>query len=260
MIRQFQLAVFGAATLALGLSACASVAGPPSDIENACSIRQERSDWYKGARAAAKKWKAPTPVILAIIWRESKYQAQAQTPQKYALGIVPWGRQSTAYGFAQAINGTWASYQKDQNAHSADRENFDDAADFVGWYIDLSRKRLGLSPQDARRQYLAYHEGHGGYRRGKWREKAFLVKASNQVEAMAIRYDSQLLNCDPAYAKERGLAETPLPKRPPFGLMEVAAVLPALKPSASKSSPKIIPASFKTMPTPKPLLNIPAEL
>jgi len=256
MIRQFQLAVFGAATLALGLSACASVAGLPSDIENACSIRQERSDWYKGARAAAKKWKAPTPVILAIIWRESKYQAQAQTPQKYALGIVPWGRQSTAYGFAQAINGTWASYQKDQNAHSADRENFDDAADFVGWYMDLTRKRLGIASHNARHQYLAYHEGHGGYRKGKWRDKAFLVKASSQVESMARRYDAQLTNCDPVYAKERGLAETPLPKRPPFALTEVAAVLPALKPR----TPKIIPASFRTMPVPKPLLDIPAEL
>jgi len=161
-------------------------------------------------------------VILAIIWRESKYHAEARTPQKYALGVIPWGRQSTAYGFAQAIDGTWASYQKNQDAHSADRNDFDDAADFVGWYMDLTRTRLNISPTDARRQYLAYHEGHGGYRKGKWREKAFLVKASHQVEAMARRYDAQLLNCDPVYAKERGF--------------------------------------FRSMPKLKPALNIPAEL
>ncbi len=259
MTIQLQPILFAAATLALGLTACASVAGPPSDIENACSIRQERSDWYKGAREASKKWKAPTPVILAIIWRESKYHAEARTPQKYALGVIPWGRQSTAYGFAQAIDGTWASYQKNQDAHSADRNDFDDAADFVGWYMDLTRTRLNISPTDARRQYLAYHEGHGGYRKGKWREKAFLVKASHQVEAMARRYDAQLLNCDPVYAKERGLAKTPLPKRPPFALTEVAAVLPARKPS-EPSKPQIVPASFRSMPKLKPALNIPAEL
>lgn len=247
-------ALVGAAILASGLSACASVSGPPSDLRNACSIRHERSDWYEGARAAAKKWNVPTPVILAIIWRESRFHGEAQTPRKYALGFVPWGRQSSAYGFAQAIDGTWEWYQKDQNAYSADRTDFDDAADFIGWYVDRTRSKLGISQNDARRQYLAYHEGHGGYRRGKWRKKAFLVKASNQVADLAVVYDAQLRNCDPAYAKDQALAQTPLPKKPPFALTKVAGVVPPRKPSA----PKIVPASFR-VPETKPVF-IPSEL
>jgi len=121
MMRLFTSLPSHIAVIALGVTGCTGSAGPPSDIENACSIRHERGSWYAAARAASKKWNAPTPVILAIIWRESKFQSEAQTPQQYALGIVPWGRQSTAYGFAQAIDGTWGWYQEHQKVPGADR-------------------------------------------------------------------------------------------------------------------------------------------
>lgn len=246
--------VIGAAALALVLSSCASTVGPPSNTENACTIVTERSDWYEAARKSAKKWKAPTPVILAIIWRESSFRPDAQTPREYALGVVPWGRQSSAYGFAQAIDGTWAWYQEDHGGDGADRENFADAADFVGWYIDKTRKKLGVKSDDARQQYLAYHEGHGGFRTGKWRNKPFLVKASTQVSRMAARYDTQLRGCDAEYARERsrGLAKTPMPQRPPFALISVAGVSPVAKPS------QIIAASVRV--SPKPVLKVPEGL
>lgn len=241
-----------AVTLCAGLASCASTSGPPSNIENACSIVQERGDWYSAARRAAKKWKAPTPVILAIIWRESRFQSEAQTPREYALGVIPWGRQSSAYGFAQAIDGTWEWYQDEEGGSGADREDFADAADFVGWYMDKTRTKLGIRTQDARSQYLAYHEGHGGFRTGKWRKKAFLVKASSQVAQMASLYDSQLRGCDAEYAKERqfGVAQTPLPKRPPFALSKVSSVLPLPKPEADET--ELVPATARTRPVPKP--------
>ena len=240
---------FGAAALLLGLSACASSqVGPPSNTENACTIVTERSDWYEAARNSAKKWKAPTPVILAIIWRESSFRPDAQTPREYALGVVPWGRQSSAYGFAQAIDGTWEWYQDDHGGDDADRENFADAADFVGWYMNKTRKKLGVKTSDARQQYLAYHEGHGGFRTGKWRQKAFLVKASRQVARMAARYDAQLRGCDAEYARERsrGLAKTPMPQRPPFALSSVSGISPVAKPS------QVVPASARAVPKPRP--------
>jgi len=257
MIKVLNPPAFSAVALLLGLTACASSSGPPSDIGNACSIVQEREGWYQAARRAAKKWKAPTPVILAIIWRESQFQADARTPRKFALGVVPWGRQSSAYGFAQAIDGTWDWYRKDQNARSADRDDFGDAADFVGWYMDRTRKTLGISMQDARAQYLAYHEGHGGYRTGKWRQKAFLVRAAGQVERMTRVYDSQLLSCDQEYARDSalGLAKTPVPRRPPFSLTDVAGISPTQKPVTKK----IIPASARTIPIRKPII-VPPEL
>lgn len=239
-----------AASITLVLSACASKAGPPSDIRNACSIVQERASWYEAARRAAKKWKAPTPLILAIIWRESKFQPEAQTPREYALGVIPWGRQSSAYGFAQAIDGTWGWYQDDHGGSDADREDFADAADFVGWYMNKTRKKLGVAMHDARSQYLAYHEGHGGYRKGRWKEKPFLVKASSQVARMTALYDSQLRECDAQYARERqrGVANSPVPKRRPFAL-GVGTTLPSLKPAA----PGIVAASVREFTIPEGL-------
>ena len=248
-----------ALALLFSLVACSSSSDPPSDISNACSIVQERDGWYKAARRSAKKWKVPTPVILAIIWRESQFVSEARTPRKFALGVVPWGRQSSAYGFAQAIDGTWEWYQKDQNASSADRNDFGDAADFVGWYMDRTRKQLGIAPQDARNHYLAYHEGHGGYRTGKWRNKKFLVRASKQVEQISRVYDAQLRSCDADYARESGLgiAQTPVPRRPPFALTNVTGLSPIQKPETKKK--KIVPASARTVPIRKPVM-IPSEL
>lgn len=238
MTKPFSIALAAGAIL-VGLAACGGTAGPPRDIDNACSFMDERPDWYRAARDAAKKWKAPTPVILAIIWRESQFKSDAQTPRRYALGIVPWGRQSSAYGFAQAIDGTWEWYQRDQNAGSADRDDFADAADFVGWYMDKTLKKLDIPTRNARAQYLAYHEGHGGYRTGKWRKKKFLVRASQQVERMARLYDSQLRTCDAQYARESalGIASSPLPPRPPFALTDVGARLPPSKPTQSDMKP-----------------------
>jgi len=241
---------FTALALLLGLSACASSSAPPRDIDNACSFVEERPNWYRAARVAAKKWQAPTPVILAIIWRESQFKSDAQTPRRYALGVVPWGRQSSAYGFAQAIDGTWEWYQDDQDAHGADRDDFADAADFVGWYMDKTRRALDIPTRDAKAQYLAYHEGHGGYRTGKWRKKSFLVRASKQVERMTRLYDSQLRTCDARYARESalGIARSPIPASRPFALNQVKGRVPAGKPSKTE----MVPATSRSHPFPKP--------
>ena len=56
-------------------------------------------------------------------------------------------------------NGTNAA----QN-YGADRDDFGDTIDFIGWYNNVSNEQLGIDKQDAFRLYLAYHEGHGGYR------------------------------------------------------------------------------------------------
>ena len=78
------------------------------------------------------------------------------------LGIIPMGRQSSAYGYSQALDGTWEEYQKDQRRRGAKRDRIDDATDFMGWYMDETYERLGIPMSDARNQYLAYHEGRTG--------------------------------------------------------------------------------------------------
>lgn len=186
-------------------------AGPPSNVENACAIRAERESWYRAARKASQKWNAPTATILAIIWRESSFRPAVRPPKEYALGVVPWGRISSAYGFSQALDGTWDWYLRETGARNAERTSFADAADFVGWYMDKTRRTVGLPMSDAKGHYIAYHEGHGGFKSMRWQSKPGVVRAANQVARRSAIYDSQLRGCDPGYATEMALKSTPLP-------------------------------------------------
>src|SRR6056297_1941482 len=97
--------VLGAALglAALALAGCASDA-PPRDVENACAIFDERPHWRRAVAASEAKWGAPAHVQLAIIWQESRFRHDARPPRRYALGFIPAGRKSSAYGFPQAID------------------------------------------------------------------------------------------------------------------------------------------------------------
>lgn len=59
----------------------------------------------------------------------------------------------------------------------------------------MSHRLLGLSKWDGYRQYLAYHEGHGGYRRGTYRGKPWLMRVARKVDGRARRYHTQLSRC-----------------------------------------------------------------
>ncbi|MGB1581594.1 MAG: hypothetical protein ACPHER_08810, partial [Nevskiales bacterium] len=67
--------------------------------------------------------------------------------------------------------------------------------DFIAWYVDVSHKKLGISKWDAERNYLAYHEGHGGYQRGTYKRKGWLMKRARVVAATAKRYQNQIASC-----------------------------------------------------------------
>ena len=72
----------------------------------------------------------------------------------------------------------------------------EDALDFVGWYNNKSNKMLGISKWDAKRLYLAYHEGQGGYKRGTYRNKPELNRIANRVDSTARQYGAQLRRCE----------------------------------------------------------------
>ena len=132
---------------------------------------------------------------MAIIWRESSFRAAVRPPQRYAMGIVPLGRPSSALGFAQAIDGTWDWYRDETGNRSADRTEFDDAVDFVGWYLAKTERVNSVGRYDAFNHYLAYHEGHAGHRRGGWQQKEWLKRAASGVADQAARYRGQLSRC-----------------------------------------------------------------
>ncbi|MEM7505385.1 MAG: lytic transglycosylase [Pseudomonadota bacterium] len=186
------------ALLALVLGSCGSsrdYSGPPRAQDDICAIFAERPDWRDATVASSLKWGAPVEVQMAIIWRESSYRAEARPPKTYFAGVVPTGRVSSAYGYAQAIDGTWDWYRRDSGNSGGDRNDFDDASDFVGWYMSKTRRTNGIGMFDAFNQYLAYHEGHTGYKRGGWRSKTWLKNAATQVAQQAARYRGQLSRC-----------------------------------------------------------------
>ena len=167
----------------------------PRELDNACSIARERPQYFSAMKATERKWGVPVHVQMATIHQESKFIGDAKTPHTYVLGIIPIGRQSSAYGYSQALDGTWEEYQVEQRRRSARRDRISDATDFMGWYMDQSEKRLGISKHDARAHYLAYHEGRTGYARGSYNEKPWLLVVSQKVADRAELYRGQLAGC-----------------------------------------------------------------
>ena len=185
-----------AAILLLLLASCGGGnSSAPRNLDDACAILAQRPSYWKAMKKAERKWGIPVAVQMASIYQESKFVGNARTPYRFALGIIPMGRQSSAYGYSQALDGTWEEYQADEGGRGAKRNRITDATDFMGWYMHNSAERLGISKTDAEAQYLAYHEGRTGYVNQSYVDKPWLVEVAAEVGARAILYDSQLANC-----------------------------------------------------------------
>ncbi|MCX7558000.1 lytic transglycosylase [Sulfitobacter sp. F26204] len=167
----------------------------PRELDNACAILRERPQYLKAFRKVERKWGVPMHVMMATIHQESKFVADARTPFRYVAGVIPMGRQSSAFGYSQALDATWDEYRADQNRRSAKRDRINDATDFMGWYMNQTRDRNGVALSDARNQYLAYHEGHTGFRNQSYNSKSWLVGVSSKVEARSQMYQGQLSAC-----------------------------------------------------------------
>ncbi len=175
------------------LTAC--TASQPRKTHDICDIFREKDDWYEYTDNTRKKWGVPIHVQMAIMQQESNFVADAQPPRPYLLGFIPWFRKSSAYGYPQAQDGTWDWYTDKTGVWFADRDDFEDASDFVGWYCDVTYKTLGISKWNVSQQYLAYHEGHGGYKHKSYLKKPWLLKVSKKVDKRAKTYSSQLKKC-----------------------------------------------------------------
>jgi hypothetical protein len=167
----------------------------PRELDNACAIVRERPQYYTAMRATERKWGVPVHVQMATIHQESKFIGNARTPHQYALGIIPMGRQSSAYGYSQALDGTWDEYRDEEGGRGAKRDRIGDATDFMGWYMTGTRDRLGIPLYDARNQYLAYHEGRSGFARGSYNDKPWLIDVAARVQERADMYQVQLQGC-----------------------------------------------------------------
>jgi hypothetical protein len=167
----------------------------PRNLNDACAIVTERPKYLKAFRATQRKWGVPVHVQMATIYQESKFDGDARTPFKYVVEVIPMGRQSSAYGYSQALDGTWDEYRRETGRSGAKRDRIRDATDFMGWYMNKTREKNGIALTDARNQYLAYHEGHSGYARGSYKQKSWLVRVADQVDERSRLYQGQLAKC-----------------------------------------------------------------
>ena len=184
-----------AALVFIGASLCGCYAAQPANLTNICDIFQEKRGWYKSAKRSFEKWGVPIHVQMAIIYQESRFEADAKPPRARLLGIIPTFRPSSAYGYAQIKDDTWDWYRTKSGNRGADRDDFDDVVDFIDWYGKQNQIRLGISKWNAEQQYLAYHEGQGGYARKTYVKKPWLLKVAHKVGVNASRYGQQLAGC-----------------------------------------------------------------
>jgi hypothetical protein len=183
-----------AVLLVLLFQSCASEP-PPRDGGDLCQIFHQKGDWYRGARRSFQRWGVPESVQLAIVYQESRFRADARPGWRRVLGIVPAGRRSSAYGYGQVKDGTWRDYIRATGHRGAERDDFADVADFIGWYGDLIHRRTAVEKYDAYNLYLAYHEGPGGFERGSHRGKPWLLDVARRVEERSRLYHFQYLGC-----------------------------------------------------------------
>jgi hypothetical protein len=174
--------------IAIALTGCATSGAPPSNAADACSILDEKRGWENHVFDAARKWAVTPGVILAFMRQESGFRRDARPVDRQG------NRVSSAYGYSQALDGTWEQYERAQG--NGKRKSFEDSADFIGWYLDHVSKQARIAKTDPRNLYLAYHEGPAGYRRGSYSGKAWLMPVASRVASQASTYDDQLRGCE----------------------------------------------------------------
>jgi len=182
------------AALIIASSLLFGCASQPRNPENICDIFIEKYDWYEAAIDTKDKWGVPVHVPMAMMYQESSFKHNAQPPMQY-WWIIPTGRASSAYGYAQAKTMTWGDYVKETGNSWSSRSDFDDAMDFMGWFINKSQKINGVSKWDAEKQYLNYHEGWGGYKRKSYNKKPWLKKVAKKVKTRSLKYAGQYRSC-----------------------------------------------------------------
>ena len=188
----------------LGLTLQSCMATPPKNPDNICLIFEEKKSWYKAAMKSEKRWKIPPYVLMSFVYQESSFQSDAKPERTKLLWVIPWKRKSTAVGYSQALNMTWEDYKEETGNTGANRKDFKDSADFIGWYASKGYYQ-GFDRLDARSLYLAYHEGYGGFKKKTYRKKSWLIKVADRVQTRSTKYQQQYWGCAKELKKKRFL-------------------------------------------------------
>lgn len=69
------------------LSACGHA--PPDQVNDACLILEDNRSWWRALQRTEERWGVPAGVQLAILKRESSFNAHARPARRRLLGIIP---------------------------------------------------------------------------------------------------------------------------------------------------------------------------
>ena len=177
---------------------CSSI---PKNTADGCSIFSERYLWYKHAKKTEQKWGTPIYLQLAFIKMESDFDWLARPERLKIFKVIPYRRPSSSFGYSQAVKGTWKQYKEETNNKLATRTRFKDSVDFIGWYTNKTEKLLKISKKDAFRQYIAYHEGWGNYK--KYKEKPKVILLAKKVQQQSDKYKNQLNKCSKSLNRKK---------------------------------------------------------
>ena len=131
-------------------------------------------------------------LVYAIRWEANEVVSVELRPATGEVEFPPF--EAGSHINLHLPNGLSRSYSLCNS--DAERDNFADAVDFIGWYIDQTARYNGIAKTDAYQHYLAYHEGQGGFAKGTHRQKAWLIERARRVRQQAERYRVQLSRCE----------------------------------------------------------------
>lgn len=168
-----------------------AVEKPPAQPTDLCAIFKEKPHWIPLAQKSYDRWGIPVELMMAIIFYESSFRANARPLDRRG------NRLSSAYGYAQAIDGTWRQFQRENNLPRTRRDQFGDAIYFIGWYASKSMaKNEDLSPYDITSLYVFYHDGWSALPEDGSRDiKNHVLEVASKVYKRTLIYHRQLKNC-----------------------------------------------------------------
>ena len=103
-------------------------------MDDACAILRQRPAYFSAMRAAERNGACRHVQMARSIRNRNIGSAHAAS---VCAGGDPDGA-AIRIGYSQALDGTWAEYQKEQRRHGAKRDRIGDATD--GWYMSEQRQ------------------------------------------------------------------------------------------------------------------------
>jgi hypothetical protein len=144
---------------------------------------------------AERRWGVPVHVQMATFYQESRFVGDARPPHVYTARHHPDGPHELRLWVQPGARRHVGGIPARDRAPLCPAHRYRRRLGFHGLVHDPHGRAEWHPAHDARNQYLAYHEGHAGYRRGSYNAKPWLLRVADSVADRAATYEMQLISC-----------------------------------------------------------------